>query len=416
MNFPWRLLLSANMLVSFLMGFASGLPLMLTVTLLQAWMREAGINLTTIGLFNLVALPYTLKFLWAPLLDRYAMPFLGRRRGWMLVSQLLLIGAIVWLGVNDPARAPELTALAALLVTFFSASQDLVVDAYRRESLSDIELGPGAAFYQNGYRVGMLLAQGGGLILADHMSYSSVYTLMAGCMLIGVFTTLAVTEKHHAIAPPKSLRDAIVLPLKDYFSRDGAWLVLAFILLYKIGDNMAFAMTTPFFLDLGFTKTEIGVTVKLFGFWAIIGGGVLGAALMIWLGTNRSLWLFGVLQMISTAGYFVLAEIGKSDLGLAIVIAFDNLAMGMGTAALLAYMAYLTNRQFTAFQYALLSSLMGVPRVLVAAPTGWMAETLGWSTFFIICTLAALPGMILLYWCAPFSQRRPAVNSATGSV
>ena len=400
---------NGRMLVSLLMGFSCGLPLLLTITVLQAWMKDEGVDLTLIGLMALVGLPYTLKFLWAPLLDRYTLPFLGRRRGWLLTAQVLLMAAIAGLGLSDPVRHPWLMALAALLVTFFSASQDIVVDAYRREDLSDHELGLGSSLYVNGYRVGMLLASGGGLILADFITFQQVYLIMAGCMLVGVLTTLLCREPPVSEGQPQTLKEAVVQPFVEFFTRSGwAWGlgVLAFILLYKIGDSMASAMTTPFYLDIGFSKSEIGAIVKLFGFWATIGGTLLGGVLMLRLGINKSLWIFGFFQMISTAGFALLAHLGPMLTGLAAVIAFENLSAGMGTAAYLAFMARLTNKRFTATQYALLSSLMGVPRVLASAPTGWLAKHMGWSEFFIMCTLVAVPGILMLLKFAPWNGKR----------
>ena len=400
---------SRRMLVCFLMGFSCGLPLLLTITVLQAWMTEEGVDLKVIGLMALVGLPYTFKFLWAPFLDRFTLPFFGRRRGWLLVAQILLALSLAGLGLTRPGENPWLVALMAFLVTFFSASQDIVVDAYRREDLADEELGLGSSFYVNGYRVGMLLASGGGLIMADHIPFSMVYLIMAACMSVGVVTTLLTPEPPAAEGAPASLREAVVQPFLEFFNRAGVrWglLVLAFILLYKIGDSMASAMTTPFYLDIGFTKTEIGTVVKLFGFWATIAGGLLGGVVMLKLGINRCLWVFGVLQAISTAGFALLAKVGPSIAGLAGVIAFENLSSGMGTAAYVAFMAALTKKRFTATQYALLSSLMGVPRVMAAAPTGFLAEMMGWAGFFIFCTLAAIPGMALLYKFAPLGKKQ----------
>ena len=390
------------MLVALLMGFSCGLPLLLTVTVLQAWMTEAGVDLALIGLMALVGLPYTLKFVWAPLLDRYTLPFFGRRRGWLLVAQILLALAIVGLGLTDPQHHPWQVAMAALLVTFFSASQDIVVDAYRREDLTDAELGLGASLYVNGYRVGMLLASGGGLILADHIPFSGVYLVMAACMLPGIATTVWCREPEMTAGRPKTLHEAVFAPLTDYFQRPGALWVLAFILLYKIGDTMASAMTTPFYLEIGFTKTQIGAVVKLFGFWATLGGTLAGGLLMLRLGIGRSLWVFGVLQALSTAGFAWLARIGPSPPWLAAVIGFENLTAGMGTAAYVAFMASITNKKFTATQYALLTSLMGIPRVLAAAPTGVMARHLGWEGFFLSCVALAVPGMLLLVKFAPW--------------
>lgn len=386
------------MLVSFLMGFSCGVPLLLTLSVLQAWMKEEGVDLSVIGLFALVGLPYTLKFAWSPILDRFTLPFLGRRRGWLLIIQILLVVAIAGLGLTSPKDNPWLVAFAALLVTFFSASQDTVVDAYRREDLTDLELGLGSSLYVNGYRVGMLLAGSGGLILADHFSFQQVYLLLAGSLLVGIATTLMCREPEVAEGTPKSFRGAVIEPFVEYFTRDRALLILLFILMFKIGDQMASTMTIPFYLDIGFSKTEIGAVAKLFGFWATIVGGLLGGLLIFRLGIWRALLVFGILQSVSTAGFSLLAIIGKSLPWLAGVIAFENLSGGMGTAAYVAYMASITNRKFTATQYALLSSLMGVPRVLASAPTGFMVESLGWATFFVLCALVAVPGLVLLRW------------------
>jgi MFS transporter, PAT family, beta-lactamase induction signal transducer AmpG len=389
---------SGRMLVALLMGFASGLPLLLTGSVLQAWLKDGGVDLARIGLFALVGLPYTLKFLWSPLFDRYALP-LGRRRGWLALMQLAVAGALLLLSMAQPtADHLWLVTLAGLLVAFFAASQDIVVDAYRRESMAESELGLGSALYVNGYRIGMLLAGGGGLILADWMSFEAMYRLMALFMAACVAVTLFAPEPPLPEGRPRNLREAVVLPFRDYFTRDGAWLILAFILLYKLGDTMASAMTTPFYLDLGYSKTEIGAVVKLFGFWATIAGGTLGGIWILRAGMHRALWLFGFGQMISTFGFVVLAQLPPNEAALAAVVAIENLTAGMGTAAFVGFMAALTDRRFTATQYALLSSLMGVPRVLLAAPTGWLAQTMGWSGFFLLCVVIAVPGLLLLRW------------------
>lgn len=400
-----KVALSGRMLVTLLMGFSCGLPLLLTMSVLQAWMKEEGVDLTVIGMMALVGLPYTLKFLWAPFLDRYTLSFLGRRRGWLLIAQVALMIAIIGLGLTDPRSNPWMVAFAAFLVTFFSASQDIVVDAYRREDLADEELGFGSSLYINGYRVGMLLASGGGLIMADNMPFSMVYLIMAAGMLPGILTTLMAPEPETPAGTPRTLKEAVLNPLLDYFSRSGALWILAFILLYKLGDTMASAMTTPFYLDIGFSKTEIGTVVKLFGFWATIAGGLAGGISMIRLGIRRSLWVFGFLQAISTAGFAVLARVGPSVPLLSAVIAFENLSSGMGTAAYAAFMASITNKKFTATQYALLTSMMGIPRVLASAPTGFLAKNFGWELFFISCALIAIPGMLLLMKFAPWRPR-----------
>lgn len=398
------------MLVAFVMGFSCGLPLLLTVSVLQAWMKDEGVDLTIIGMMALVGLPYTLKFMWAPFLDRFTLPFLGRRRGWMLVAQIALTVSIASLGQSDPVQNPWLLAFAAFLVTFFSASQDIVVDAYRREDLSDEELGLGSSLYINGYRLGMLLASGGGLIMADYMAFSMVYLILAGCMLPGLITTLLTPEPETPAGTPSTMREAVIDPLVEYFSRKRALWILAFILLYKVGDTMASAMTTPFYLDIGFSKSEIGAVVKFFGFWATIAGGLAGGIMMLRLGINRSLWVFGFLQAASTAGFALLANVGYSVPLLSAVIAFENLSSGMGTAAYAAFMASITNKKFTATQYALLTSLMGIPRVLASAPTGFLAKNVGWEAFFVFCALIAIPGMLLLFKFAPWNSE-PVVKT-----
>jgi PAT family beta-lactamase induction signal transducer AmpG len=396
---------SGRMLVALLMGFASGLPLLLTGSVLQAWLKDSGVDLTAIGLFALVGLPYTLKFLWSPIFDRYTLPLFGRRRGWLLVVQLALAAALYALSLAQPA--PDrllLVSAAALLVAFFSATQDIVVDAYRRETLAENELGLGSALYVNGYRVGMLLAGGGGLILADWASFPTMYRLMAFFMVAATVVTLLSPEPALPEGRPRTLRDAVILPFRDYFTREGAWLALAFILLYKLGDTMASAMTVPFYLALGYSKTEIGAVVKLFGFWATIAGGTLGGIWILRMGLHRALWLFGLGQMLSTFGFALLAVVTPTAGALATVVAVENLTAGLGTSAFVGFMAALTDKRFTATQYALLSSLMGIPRVLAAAPTGWLAEAMGWAGFFIFCALIAIPGLAMLKWITKLAE------------
>jgi len=391
-----RQFFSPKMLVAFLMGFTCGMPLLLTSTVLQAWMTEQGVDLSVIGFFSLVGLPYTLKFLWAPVFDRFIPPFLGRRRGWLLVVQLILIVTVASLGLTDPGQTPWMVALSACFVTFFSASQDIVVDAYRREDLSDNQLGLGSSLYVNGYRLGMLLAGSGGLILADHVAFDQVYLLMAASLLVGVVTTLLCREPPLTMGTPRTFHEAVVDPFVEFFSRDRALMLLLFILLYKIGDQMASTLTTPFYMALGFSKTQIGVVAKLFGFWSTIAGGLIGGAILLRIGIIRSLWIFGILQTLGILSFSVLALMGNSLNWLIIAIVLEQLTSGMGTSAYVAYMASLTNKRFTATQYALLSSCMGIPRVIVAAPAGWMAEMVGWPLFFLGCTVIAIPGLMLL--------------------
>ena len=389
--FSWRIL------VVFLLGFASGLPLLLTGSLLQAWMKESQVDLATIGLFSLVGLPYTVKFLWAPLCDGVTPSRLGRRRGWLLIAQLGLIAALLILSFGQPQQ-PWTVALAALTVTFFSATQDVVIDAYRRETLADEEQGLGAALAVNGYRLGMLLAGGGGLILADFLPFPQVYWLMAGVMALCLPIGLFASEPLLSAGSPKTIREAVVKPFLEYFQRPNALTLLLFILLYKMGDIMASQLTTPFFLDLGFSKTEIGAIVKLVGLWATLSGGVVGGIWILRLGIHRALWWFGLLQGVATASFSVLALVGHIVPALALSVALENFTGGLGTAAYVAFMASLTNRCFTATQYALLSSVMGIPRVLIAAPAGFLVTFTGWPIFFALCVLAAVPGLLLLKW------------------
>jgi MFS transporter, PAT family, beta-lactamase induction signal transducer AmpG len=401
-----KVVFSRRMLTSFIMGYACGMPYDLTKTVLKAWMSDEGMDLAVIGLFTLVGLPYALKFLWAPLLDRYTFSALGRRRGWMLLFQIGLILAVLGMSFGAPAANPWMLAFAAFLVTFFSASQDIVVDAYRREDLADAELGLGSSFYFYGYRIGMLVAGSGGLILADTLSFQVVYWLLAGCLLPGLVTTLLTPEPPMLHGQPRNFKETVVEPFMEYFNRRGALWMLAFILMYKLGDNMASAILTPFYLDIGFTKTQIGTVVKLFGFWAISAGGLTGGLIMLKLGINRSLWVFGIFQAISTAGFALLAKLGDSLPALAGVVAFENFSAGMGTAAFLAFMASITNQKFTATQYALLTSLMRVPDVGISSLSGILAQEMGWFAFFIFCALLAIPGMLMLFKFAPWRPRK----------
>lgn len=385
------------MLVAALMGFSSGLPLLLTLTLLQAWLTQANISLGEIGLFTLIGIPYTIKFLWAPLMDRYRFPWLGRRRGWLASLQILLALSILFLGQTHPRHDLTWVAILALLVALFSAMQDTVIDAYRRESLTDDEQGLGASLYVWGYRVGMLIASGGGLIIAQYTGFKLTYAIMAALMLPGLVTTLLASEPNSIHARPPSLRIAVVGPFVEFFTRrQNALLILLFILLYKFGDTLATTMTTPFYLQLGYSKADIGAVVKLFGFWATVLGGFVGGIGILRIGQYRALWIFGVLQALSTATFAWLTYTGPVLGWLAVVIALENFTGGMGTAAFIGFMANLTNREFTATQYALLTSLMGVPRTLFAATTGYMAAQLGWMNFFIICSFLAIPGLVLL--------------------
>jgi MFS transporter, PAT family, beta-lactamase induction signal transducer AmpG len=405
----WReALFNRRMAICIFTGFSSGLPLYLLINLLPAWLRSERVDLKTIGLFALIQLPYTWKFLWSPLLDRYAFPALGRRRGWMLVTQVALIAGIPLFGVFHPQQDAWAIAYLAAGVAFFSASQDIVLDAYRRELLPTVELGLGNAIHVNAYRISSLVPGALALILADHLPWSTVYWITALFMLPGIVLTLAVDEPKLARAGPRTLAEAVIEPFHEFLSRAGwreALLVLAFIFLYKLGDSMATALATPFYLDMGFTKSDIGLIAKNAGLWASVVGGMLGGLWMLKIGINRGLWLFGVVQVVSILGFAWLAYEGRPDKAiLALVIGFEALGVGLGTAAFTAFIARATDPRYTATQFALFTSLAAVPRTIVNASTGWIVEATGWFTFFLICTALALPGMALLLRVAPWND------------
>jgi len=405
---------SGRMLSVFLMGFSSGLPLVLIGGTLKAWMKDQSIDITVIGLFALVGLPYSLKFLWSPFMDRFQIPLFGRRRGWLLLTQVALMIGLWILSGLDPAKSEWTVALMAFVLAFLGASQDIVIDAYRREVLSDEELGLGSGLYIASYRVAYQFVGGSlALILADHIDWGLVYKVMAALMLVGLLTTLFSPEPSKEISLPKSITEAVVYPFIEFFERLG-WVgltILAFILLYKIGDTMASELTIPYYLDIGFTKTQIGAIGKTVGLAGFLGGGLLGGLVVLKIGINRSLWIFGFFQCISTACFAFLVHTGPSLPALAGVIGFETISGGMGGSAYIAFMQALTNRKFTATQYALLSSLMAVPRSVAAAPTGWIVEYFGWQNFFILCSLMAIPGILLLSKVAPWNTRLESSNS-----
>lgn len=401
---------SYRMLIMLLMGYSAGLPLLLIGSTLQAWLTDSQVDLTTIGFVSLIGLPYTVKFLWSPFLDRYHLPIFGRRKGWMVVFQIALVLTIFSLSLVNPKDELWLVGLIAFGIAFFSASQDIMIDAYRREILPDEELGLGNSLYVSGYRLGMIVAGALALYLADQIKWSQVYQLMALFALPTILFTI-VAPKEGAYIAPADMKEAIVGPLKEFFSRKGALIFLLFILLYKVGDQMAANMTTPFILQVGYTKTDIATVAKTFGMIATIVGGLIGGVMLLRMNLKVSLILFGFLQAASTLGFALLVHLPVTFLSLASVIAFENLAAGMGMAAYGAYMLSLTNKKFTATQYALLSSLMGITRVIIPAPTGYMAEVMGWEMFFVVCTLMAIPGMLLLYPVFKFEKNSEAVEA-----
>jgi PAT family beta-lactamase induction signal transducer AmpG len=414
----WRVLMSPRLLVATLMGFAGGMPLYLTLTVLQAWLTQEGVSLATIGLLGLVGLPYTFKFLWAPLLDRYKPLAIGRRRGWLLLSQIALTASIVILGLQDPSASIWGVVVASYLVTFFSATQDIVIDAYRVESFTDDEQAIASTFYTYGYRLGMLLAAAGGLILADVIGFQAVYFVMAAVMAACIVVTLLAPEPKAAARAPRTLAQSFVGPMLEFFARrnfNKALLVLVFIVIYKVGDNVANHMAIPFYLALGFSNTEIGAIAKTVGTAALLFGAFVGGALTLRAGLYRALWIIGALQAGSTACFILLAYAGHDRGWLSTVIAFENIAVGMGSAALIAFMAALTNRQFTATQFALLSTLATLPRSLLSAPSGFMAAALGWPQFYLMCTLLAIPGLLMLPLVRHWFGESPDAPEARGS-
>ena len=384
--------------VLLLLGFASGLPYRLTGDTLQAWMTQTGRTLASISLFTLVGLPYTLKFLWAPLFDRYMPPILGRRRGWIVISQLGCTAAIVALALTGPGGALGPCAAAAFILAFFSASQDIVLDAHRRDTLPDEELAFGSSLFVTGYRVGMLAAGPAALLLSNRLPWTAVYLVMAVLMAFGIAAVWLAPEPE--TDPPASITDAILLPLHEFFARLGvrqALLVLLFIIFYKLGDTMAATMLTPFILQMGYTINDLALAAETLGLFATVAGGIVGGLVVLRLGINSSLWLFGLFQMVTTAGFIFIDPPPHSVAWLSIIVIFEKSATGMSSVAFVAFLMRLTNRTFSANQYALLTSMMGVAPKIFSAQTGFLAEAVGWRLFFLLCTVAALPGLILLH-------------------
>lgn len=411
-------LFNRRMLICIFTGFTSGLPLYILISLLPAWLRSEGVDLKSIGLFALIGLPFTWKFLWAPFFDRFSpiglLPGYGRRRSWLLLTQAALLVSIPVFGSLDPKLDIWTIAYLATVVAFFSASQDVVIDAYRREILPDPELGLGNAIHVNAYKIAGLVPGSLSLILADHLPWNSVFLITALFMLPGLFMTLLVREPQLAKGVPRTLRQAVVEPFHEFLTRHGwryAALILAFLFFYKLGDSMAVALATPFYLDMGFSKTEIGLIAKNAGLWPSVIGGLLGGLWMIRLGINRALWVFGVLQMIAILGFAWLAELGPftapgaTELtALGIVIGIEAFGVGLGTTAFVAFIARTTHPLYTATQFALFTSLMAVPRTFANALTGYLVDWLGWTMFFIFCFVIAIPGMLLLFKVAPWNE------------
>lgn len=415
------------------LGFSSGLPLALTASTLSVWLKEAGVSTEAIGFFAAVATPYALKFLWSPLMDGIRLPvlskLLGRRRGWLIATQLALVASILLLGFSNPAHAPLLTAVFAFLVAVCSASQDIVIDAYRVELLKPEEQGAGAATVVFGYRIGMIVSSAGALYLASYMSWFATYAIMATLIGVGVITALVTPEPdaadatHHIFHAARLarilawIRLHIIAPFADFMVRPQWLLLLFFILLYKFADAFMGMMTNPFLLDLGFTKEQIAAVVKLYGLAATIIGSFIGGSMVYRLGIVRSLWVCGIAHAVTNLMFVLLAKTGASTPLLALSITLENTTGGMGTAAFVAFISGLCNTQFTATQYALLSSLAAFGRTIFSTPAGWFAAKLGWAGFFTFAAALAIPGLFVLWLLdrrAAFMATSPRAAGTSG--
>ena len=417
-----EVILNRRMMICIFNGFTAGLPIYFLSQLIPAWLRSEEVDLKTIGFFGFVLVPYSFKYLWAPILDRYVPPFLGRRRGWMMITQVLLLLFMISLAILKPATDIDLILYVGLAIAFFSATQDIVLDAYRRELLPDEELGLGNSYYANAYRVSGFIPGGLGLILADFMPWEVVFIIIACFMAVGIIHTLMIGELVEESLAPKTIKDAVIEPFKDFFKSGGikhGLLIIAFIFFYKFGDTVATALITPFYLDVGFTKAVLGTVVKSVSVASMIIGGFIGGILMFKVGINKSLWIFGFVQLLSILGFAVLNEAGPNTIVLGIAVAFEYLGVGLGSAALMAYIAAHTNKAFTGTQLALLTSIFAIPKSFSGIMAGVIVEGikpsdgafyslfgevagLGYTNFFFICTALALPGMILLFWVAPW--------------
>lgn len=408
----FKLYFQRRILVILLLGFAAGLPFQLMFSTLTAWLSEAGVSKTTIGLFVLTGIAFSFKFLWAPLVDRLPLPMitrlLGQRRSWLALAQVVCIVSLVQIGFSDPATDLMTTALWVVVLAFASATQDIGIDAYRIETLEENEQGAGAAVYQLGYRLAMILSGGGALIIADILSWQVAYTVMAVCMGLGLLTTL-VSPEPKQVERAKSdhtgvqryvdwIKDSVVAPFAEFMSRPGWWLILLFVVFYKYADGIWAAMANPFYLELGFTKIQIGAVSKTYGVVMTIIGGFLGGMIVLRFGILKSV-LFGAITMaLTNLLYAALALIDPTISALVVVISIENLANGIGGTAFIAYLSSLCNLAYTATQYALLSSFMNVARTILASGGGWLADQVDWATFFVLTTAAGIPGVVLLLY------------------
>lgn len=400
-------LFNRRMLICIFTGFSSGLPLYIIYQLIPLWLNDKGVNLEIIGFFALVGIPYTFKFIWSPFMERYPLPILGHRRGWILLTQIILFFVISILGFMDPNTSIWLIASISAVIAFFSATQDISLDAYRRELLDDSQLGIGNNIHVQAYRIAGLIPGSLAPILSDHIPWNIVFIIVASFMFLGILFTLSISEPVRSVKRPNTIHDAILNPLKEFFIRKGvshALTVLAFIFLYKLGDSMATALAYPFYQDLGFSKTEIGIIAKNAALWSSIIGGFIAIPIIGKLGINKCLWLFGFVQILSIFGFWFLAEAGPDKILFALVVSFEYLGVGLGTASYIAYIARETSIQFAATQFALLTAISALPRTFANSFTGVVVERIGWPDFFLLCTILAIPGMILLIKIAPWSS------------
>lgn len=393
-------LFSKQMLIVLLLGFSSGLPLLLTGGTLKTWLAREHVDISTIGYFSWVGMAYSLKFLWAPLLDRFTLFKLGRRRSWMLTTQVLLMGSIYYLGTLNPLHNLSLMALIAVLIAFFSATQDIAIDAYRRELLSNEELGLGSSLNIYGYRIALLISGGAGIGLVGSefwpITWGQLYYVMAACMLVGVITTLLAPEPKVDTPPPRSLKEAIIHPFAEFLQRPGAWFILGFVFMFKLGDALSGSLLNPFYVEMGFSNADIGLIAKTFGLASSLLGLFFGGLSIYYIGIYRSLWIFGILQAFSTAAFALIPYVGPQAWALAVVVIFEDVSSGMGSAAFVAFLAALSNKKYTATQYAILSSIATLGRNFFSGFSGDMVKSLGWPMFFYACALIAIPGLLML--------------------
>jgi PAT family beta-lactamase induction signal transducer AmpG len=393
-----EVLANPRMAAVLFMGLASGLPYNLTDATLQAWFKDVGLSNTTIGALSLIGLAYTAKVLWAPFLDRYSLPWLGRRRGWILLCQILLAGTLVLMAWHGPERGLLPFAILAVAVAVLSASQDIVIDAWRTDLVSAQERGPAATAANLGYRAASWFAFSGALILADQWGWRTTYLCMAAVMLAMIGVTLAAQEPVTSAPPPKSLKAAVRDPLRQLLSGQGMlWLLLALVL-YKVGDAFALKLFTPFLMDVGFTKTEIGAVTKTLMLLASVTGAIAGGLWLVKLGLLRALLLFGFLQALANLGYFAVAVVGHDLTVMSVAVFVDNFVGAMGNTALVVFIMGLCDTRFSAFQYALLSAIAVLPRNLLGAPAGFLSDEIGWAAFFVLTFFTALPGLAMVWW------------------